>query len=66
MSPQQKDIGESVNVTEWDNAGHAQVKHRGALWAATTVEGSVSGLTPEPGIYLIHDIQGNTLVLRKK
>ena len=66
MSPQHLDIGETVNVTAWDNAGHAQVKHRGALWAATTVEGSVSGLTPEPGIYLIHDIQGNTLVLRKK
>ena len=66
LSPQHLDIGETVNVTSWDNTGHAQVKHRGALWAATSLEASESGEAPEPGLYLIHDIQGNTLVLRKK
>ncbi len=55
------DIGETVTVDAWDAQGHAQVKHRGAQWAAVCAV----GLTPEPGVHRICEMQGNRLVLKK-
>jgi len=55
------DIGETVTVDAWDAQGNAQVKHRGAQWAAVCA----SGITPEPGLHRICEMQGNRLVLQK-
>jgi membrane protein implicated in regulation of membrane protease activity len=55
------DIGETVTVDTWDAQAHAQVKHRGAQWAAVCAQGS----TPEPGLHRICEMQGNRLVLEK-
>jgi membrane protein implicated in regulation of membrane protease activity len=55
------DIGETVTVDAWDAQGHAQVKHRGAQWAAVCS----STTTPEPGLHRICEMQGNRLVLEK-
>jgi membrane protein implicated in regulation of membrane protease activity len=55
------DIGETVTVDAWDEQGHAQVKHRGAQWAAVCAVGR----TPETGVHRICEMQGNRLVLEK-
>ena len=55
------DIGETVTVDTWDAQGHAQVKHRGAQWAAVCA----ANATPEPGLHRICEMQGNRLVLEK-
>ncbi len=55
------DIGETVTVDAWDVQGHTQVKHRGAQWAAICSQ----GVTPEPGLHRISEVQGNRLVLQK-
>ena len=56
---QHLDIGEKVQVNQWNDQGLAQVQHRGATWRAICAEGQ----TQEIGTYQIADIQGNTLVL---
>jgi len=55
------DIGETVMVDAWDHQGHAQVKHRGAQWAALCTPNTA----PEPGLHRIREMQGNRLVLEK-
>ncbi|PUE28008.1 NfeD family protein [Limnohabitans sp. Jir72] len=55
------DIGETVEVSAWDGHGTAQVKHRGANWAAVCA----SAQTPSPGTHRIQAIQGSRLVLEK-
>ncbi len=56
---QHLDIGEKVQVNQWNDQGLAQVHHRGATWRAICADGQ----TQEIGTYQIADIQGNTLVL---
>jgi membrane protein implicated in regulation of membrane protease activity len=56
---QHLDIGEKVQVNQWNDQGLAQVQHRGATWRAICADGQ----TQEIGTYQIADIQGNTLVL---
>ena len=59
QASQHLDIGEKVQVAEWNDQGIAQVQHRGAAWRAVCAEGQIQ----EIGTYQIADIQGNTLVL---
>ena len=56
---QHLDIGEKVQVNQWNDQGLAQVQHRGATWRAICADGQAQ----EIGTYQIADIQGNTLVL---
>jgi len=53
------DIGQTVQVTQWDAIGQCQVSYRGAIWQARFVG---SG-TPTPGPHRIVALQGNTLEL---
>lgn len=55
------DIGETVEVDQWDAHGMAQVKHRGANWTAVCA----AAQTPVPGTHRIQAIQGSRLVLEK-
>lgn len=55
------DVGESVQVNEWDTAGFALVKHRGAQWTALPAPGQ----TPTAGAHRIVEMVGNRLVLEK-
>lgn len=55
------DIGETVEVDQWDAHGTAQVKHRGANWTAVCT----AAQTPSPGTHRIQAIQGSRLVLEK-
>jgi len=55
------DIGETVTVQVWDAQGNAQVKHRGAQWAAVCAPGQA----PESGLHRITEMRGNCLVLEK-
>jgi len=61
VTAQHLDVGETVEVHEWLSNGTAQVKHRGANWTAICAP----GISQDLGVYLIQDIQGNTLVLHK-
>ena len=58
---QHLDIGATVQVDAWDAQGKTQVKHRGAVWTAQLAQGQ----TPEPGVYRIQSVNGNSLVLEK-
>ena len=53
------DIGETVQVAEWDADGDAKVSYRGATWA---VRYAGSGV-PQPGRHVIRAIDGNRLLL---
>ena len=53
------DIGETVQVAEWDADGDAKVSYRGATW---TVRYAGSGV-PQPGRHVIRAIDGNRLLL---
>jgi membrane protein implicated in regulation of membrane protease activity len=55
------DVGETVQVDNWDAQGNAQVKHRGTSWTAV----SASAQGPTVGLHRIQSIQGNRLVLEK-
>ena len=55
------DLGELVQVLEWDEQGLAQVKHRGAQWTAQLAPGHV----PAPGAHRITEITGSRLILEK-
>lgn len=54
------DIGATVDVDAWDAQGLAHVKHRGAVWTATSHTN-----THAPGQHKIVAIQGSRLVLEK-
>ena len=58
---QHLDIGATVQVAAWDAQAKTQVKHRGAVWTAQLAQGQ----TPEPGVYRIQSVTGNSLVLEK-
>jgi membrane protein implicated in regulation of membrane protease activity len=55
------DIGESVQVAQWDDQGLTQVQYRGANWRARFA-GSGS---PQPGPHRITALHGNQLELDK-
>jgi membrane protein implicated in regulation of membrane protease activity len=58
---QHLDLGSTVQVEFWDAQGHAQVKHRGAVWTAVLAPGQVAS----PGIFRIQAMAGNRLVLEQ-
>ncbi|MDH4060061.1 MAG: NfeD family protein [Aquincola sp.] len=51
------DIGEHVDVVEWDADGTASAQYRGARWS---VRHAGSG-TPRPGRHVIRRVEGNRL-----
>jgi membrane protein implicated in regulation of membrane protease activity len=55
------DIGETVQVTEWNADGTAQVSYRGANWAARFAGHGA----PKPGAHVIHAVEGNRLLLER-
>ncbi|MDO9465744.1 MAG: NfeD family protein [Thiobacillus sp.] len=55
---QNMDIGQTVQLESWQ-AGHGQVKYRGALWDAEAESDSVDSTRP----LVIRAVRGNTLVL---
>lgn len=56
------DIGQSVQVEDWSEAGMAQVWYRGARWQAELAAGQAC----QPGAYIITEIRGTRLVLAPK
>lgn len=55
------DVGEIVQVQEWSADGTAQVKYRGAQWAAMLAPGA----TPETGAHRVTELVGNRLIVEK-
>ena len=53
------DIGNKLQVTNWDANGRASVQYRGANWAAESTES-----TPVTGLHQIVDVQGNILKVK--
>jgi membrane protein implicated in regulation of membrane protease activity len=56
------DIGNPVQVLQWQADGQAQVHYRGASWAARFAG---PGL-PQPGAHQVQAVDGNCLVLQRK
>lgn len=56
------DIGQTVDVEAWTDAGLARVWYRGAHWQAELA----AGQTPAPGLHQISEIRGTRLVLTRK
>lgn len=56
------DIGQSVEVESWTEAGQARVWYRGAHWNAELA----AGQTRAPGWYVITEVRGTRLVLTRK
>ncbi len=53
------DVGETVQVSAWDEQGHTRVQYRGAAWSARYI-----GQPPAlPGPHRIAKLQGNQLEL---
>jgi membrane protein implicated in regulation of membrane protease activity len=60
------DIGEAVQVDQWNADGTATVKFRGASWTAVLADyGNVSHDGSESGRYRIREMMGNRLVIEK-
>ena len=55
------DIGETVHVEAWEPDGTGAVKYRGAQWQVALMPGAA----PLPGSYVIVEVVGNRLVVRK-
>jgi membrane protein implicated in regulation of membrane protease activity len=55
------DVGESVDVGNWDEQGRTQVNYRGSQWRARFVGDG----TPAPGPHRIAALRGNLLELVK-
>lgn len=53
------DIGQSVQVEQWDAHGRSRVPHRGALWDVELLPGE----SAVPGRFVIREIQGSRLLL---
>lgn len=53
------DIGNKLQVTNWDANGRASVQYRGATWAAESIDS-----TPVTGLHQIVDVQGNILKVK--
>lgn len=54
------DVGQMVTLESWvsEADGYARVQYRGALWDAR-----VSGNRPAGGVYFIHGVDGNVLLI---
>ena len=55
------DVGETLQIQQWQDDRTASVRYRGAPWTAQLRE----GLPPEPGVYRVTELQGNRLVVDK-
>ena len=55
------DIGESVQVDEWQADGTSSVRYRGANWQVSLVPGA----TPSAGLHTIVGVVGSRLLVRK-
>jgi membrane protein implicated in regulation of membrane protease activity len=53
------DIGQHVQVDQWQSDGTARVHYRGTLWSAR-YQGDAA---PAPGAHVIQALDGNTLIL---
>lgn len=53
------DVGEVVQIDQWDTGGAAQIRYRGAAWTAV-YRGSGQ---PLPGRFQVVELQGNRLVV---
>jgi membrane protein implicated in regulation of membrane protease activity len=55
------DIGETVQVDDWQADGTAMVRYRGAQWAVV----QAAGATPSAGPHRIREVIGSKLVVEK-
>ena len=55
------DVGETVHVETWNADGTGEVKYRGAQWQVALMPGAA----PLPGAYVIVEVVGSRLVVRK-
>ncbi len=55
------DIGETVQVHDWNEDGTATVKYRGANWTVVVPEGGVHGT----GAHRVREVVGSRLVVEK-
>ena len=55
------DIGQSVQVEQWDANGRSRVPHRGAMWDVELIPGEPA----VPGRHLIREIDGSRLRLSR-
>ncbi|MDX9970037.1 MAG: NfeD family protein [Hydrogenophaga sp.] len=55
------DVGETLQITHWQDDRTASVRYRGAQWTVLLRE----GVSPEPGLYRVTELQGNRLVVDK-
>ena len=53
------DVGEIVQVAQWDASGATQIRYRGATWTAV-YRGPGE---PQPGRFRVVELQGNRLVV---
>lgn len=56
------DIGEHVQVEQWNPDGTARVQYRGASWSAR-YQGDDA---PTPGAYVIRELEGSVLLLGRR
>jgi membrane protein implicated in regulation of membrane protease activity len=59
------DVGQTVQVTQWQSDGTTRVQHRGSPWRARLRTRPLPGTLPEPGPYRIADTNGTELILEK-
>jgi membrane protein implicated in regulation of membrane protease activity len=55
------DVGQTVHVEAWSPDGTSSVKYRGANWQVSLAAGSV----PAPGTYVIVEVVGSRLLVKK-
>jgi membrane protein implicated in regulation of membrane protease activity len=55
------DVGQTVEVAQWQSGGRARVRYRGADWDARLAPGGPTH--PRPGSYRILAVDGNCLVI---
>jgi membrane protein implicated in regulation of membrane protease activity len=55
------DVGETVQIDEWNADGTASVKYRGAQWTVIQRAGNA----PTPGTYRVAELVGNRLLVDK-
>ncbi len=54
------DIGETVQVTQWEAEGKANVSYRGAIWRVELAEGAAAA----PGSHTIVEVRGHHLIVK--
>jgi membrane protein implicated in regulation of membrane protease activity len=55
------DVGQKVTVDSWNADDTARVMYRGAQWDVVLA----SGERPVPGVYIIKEVQGSRLIVRR-